>query len=192
MTVQTKIVERVNGRDFLRVILEIRENDPRGISDGFSVTGELYEAHGKQTGKYRAARRWDADISGCIHDDILRIAPSLAPMVAVHLAELDGTPMHAAVNGWYFYRGGACEYETRHYGADYAARLGTDHQRAARALHIDAAELPEGLDRAGFEAFAESLRPHWAQMAADARALFDSLPTIEETRGYDMFGKAIR
>ncbi|WP_100514249.1 hypothetical protein [Mycobacteroides abscessus] len=87
--------------------------------------------------------------------------------------------MHAVANSWYFYSGGAREYEQRmvaeghtHYAENYKI---SDHDRAARALNIPSADLPTGLDKAGFEAFAGSLADHWAKQAADARAIIESL-----------------
>ena len=39
---------------------------------------------------------------GCIHDIILEHYPELAPLVAVHLSEADGIPMHAEANARYW------------------------------------------------------------------------------------------
>ena len=95
--------------------------------------------------------------------------------MAVHLADLDGMPMHAKANGWYFYSGESRQYEDKTYGPAYTVRLGTDHERAARALHVPPADLPIGLDKEGFDAFANSLNERWQAQAKAARDAFDAL-----------------
>ena len=39
---------------------------------------------------------------GCLHDQILQYCPQLAQFVDLHLATLDGKPMHAIENGFYW------------------------------------------------------------------------------------------
>lgn len=57
----------------------------------FSVTGDI-----------RRPGANDIDTGGCIHDEILAHWPVLAPVVAVHLADDTGTPLHAVENGRYW------------------------------------------------------------------------------------------
>lgn len=40
--------------------------------------------------------------SGCLHDEILEHFPSLASLVALHLSYINGQPMYAEANGWYY------------------------------------------------------------------------------------------
>lgn len=42
---------------------------------------------------------------GCMHHDILRQWPKLRPLVALHLSDDQGVPMHGASNGWYWMAG---------------------------------------------------------------------------------------
>jgi len=55
----------------------------------FSVTGDLYE-----NGRHVAC--------GCLHEDILEALPELKPLVDLHLSDLEGVPMHAFENGFYW------------------------------------------------------------------------------------------
>lgn len=141
----------------------------------WSATCEIYDAHGTWNGKARRDNGRDMDGGGAAHDEILRAFPKLAPIVAVHLSDPDGVPMHAVENGWYFYSGQASAYEREHYGAEYAARQGGEMERAARALHLPVGDLPEAMDREAFAAFAESLRPMWREQAEAAFAVLQSL-----------------
>ncbi len=167
-----KVIQRQMGRDFMVITAELRENDSRGLSDGFSVTAHLYEPHGTWSGKARFDNGRDCDSAGAMHTEILKFAPELAPVVAVHLADPDGTPMGAIANGWYFYSGKASAYERDSWSNPEGL---SDRERAARALHIPVDDLPEGLDREGFTSFAESLRERWAAQAAEAKAVIESL-----------------
>lgn len=170
----TRIIERERGKDFLRITLELREGHPT-LSDAFAVTGELYEGRGRQTGKTRYERGLEPDSCGAMHETILEWVPELAPVVALHLADPNGVPMHAVANGWHFYSGDARRWEQRQveagkswYAREYEM---SDHDRAARALHIPPADLPTGLNWAEFEEFAESLRERWQESARTAREL---------------------
>lgn len=177
MATITRTITRKNpNRTFIVVTAELRIDDPRGLSDGFSITGELYEPHGTWSGAARYRNGREADRCGCIHDDIGRYLPKLQPLINVHLADPDGVPVHSLSNGWYFYTGRHVDYELAHYGAAYVERQGTPRRRAARALHIDMDELPRDMDRAEFEVFVESLRPHWAEQARLAREVLLSVP----------------
>lgn len=42
---------------------------------------------------------------GCLHDEILELFPEFAPLVALHLSDINGVPMHAAANGLYWAAG---------------------------------------------------------------------------------------
>lgn len=82
----------------------------------FSVTGEIF-----------VPGRRDCEACGCMHEVILKYWPELAPVVALHLSDDRGTPMHAEANGWYWlagYYGGADERyhggnSKGHYGGQY-------------------------------------------------------------------------
>lgn len=140
----------------------------------FSVTGEKYEKHGTWNGEAQKRNGREPDSCGQLVDDLRRAFPEIGAIMDVHLADAEtGEPMHAGSNGWYFYSGAAREYEER---SGYGNPDGlTDHERAARALQIEACELPEGLDAEGFAAFVESLRPRWADRAAQVRDMIEQI-----------------
>lgn len=140
----------------------------------FSVTCTVWERRGNVPGKARANAGSEVDAGGCMHAEILALVPELEPVVRVHLAWADGTPMHARANGWYFYSGKASAFERDQVasGHDYGySRLleTSDHDRAARALNIAPELLPRGLDEVGFNAFVDSLADTWFQQAQKAR-----------------------
>lgn len=161
-------------RGYVEIVAEERD-DSGTLSPGFSITADVWEAHGTWSGRAQKRNGREQDMGGCLHDLILKIAPELAPLVSAHLAGQDGTPMHAEANGWYFYSGESSSYERAQIaaGRDYGySRLleVSDHDRAARELNIPPSELPTELDREGFAAFVRSLAATWASQADAARA----------------------
>jgi hypothetical protein len=63
--------------------------------------------------------RWVEDSGGCLHEDIARRFPRLAPLIRWHLCDQDGTPMHYVANGVYhakLHRGGSDPYGTGAHG----------------------------------------------------------------------------
>lgn len=118
----------------------------------FSVTAELWDSEGW----YRNGQDGRCREGGCLHDRILKAFPELAPVVACHLADDTGTPMHAAANSLYWLNKG-------------------DRAAAARTLAIDLAELPTFETEAEHAAFVAALRPYWRLMAARAIETLDRL-----------------
>lgn len=158
----TRNIRRLHSNGhYMKIELELRRGHER-LSDGFSVTGVL-PGYG----------------FGMLHEEILECAPELAPVIAVHLADPDGVPIHAVANGWYFYSGKARQYEEDQvesgnawYAENYER---SDHERAAAALHIPVEDLPTGLDREGFETFAQGLRPRWKEQARVALEIIENI-----------------
>lgn len=71
--------------------------DGCGGNPYFSITADLYEK-----GKPLTDRNCIA--CGCLHEEILAVAPELKPFVDLHLSTLEGVPMHAVENGFYWLR----------------------------------------------------------------------------------------
>jgi hypothetical protein len=69
----------------------------------FSVTGEIYRPGAR-----------DCECCGCIHDEIAKHWPELQPIIALHLSDDTGMPMHGAANSWYqlagYYNGAGERY----------------------------------------------------------------------------------
>lgn len=82
----------------------------------FSVTGEIGRPGAR-----------DCDTCGCIHPEILAYWPELAPVIALHLSDDLGQPMHMEANGWYqlagYYSGADEQYHAGnsqgHHGGEY-------------------------------------------------------------------------
>lgn len=79
---------RTNVSGHIKTVAKITLHKIGNQAPYFSVTGTIYE-HGRNV------------CGGCIHDEILAIWPDLAPVVALHLSDIDGVPMHFVGNGWY-------------------------------------------------------------------------------------------
>lgn len=169
---------RPNG-DYIEITAVERDGSD-GLSPGFAITCDGWEKRGTWSGRAAARNGRDITFGGADHETILKVAPHLAPLVAVHLADRDGTPMHALANAWYFYTGKSSAYEREQVaaGKDYGySRLleSSDHDRAARALNIAPEDLPEGLDKVEFVAFVNSLTDRWRAQAQAARAALDAM-----------------
>lgn len=80
---KTKIVE-----------IKISTDGHNGQNPYFSITGRRLDI--------QANGHLGESVSGCIHDEILKVAPELKSLVTLHLSSLDGVPMHAFENGFYW------------------------------------------------------------------------------------------
>lgn len=81
----------------------------------FSVTAYLYSP----------GHRNHPFAGGCLHDEVLRFFPKLAPVVELHLCDVEtGAPMHAESNGLYWLAG-ACP--PHHLGQRYHGGNGTNN-----------------------------------------------------------------
>lgn len=61
----------------------------------FSLTGEVREKSG--------GGWWSR--SGCVHEDLVQAWPELKQLADLHLSGIDGAPMHAEANGYYWIAG---------------------------------------------------------------------------------------
>jgi hypothetical protein len=125
----------------------------------FHVTGSIWEERSGMRGSTRAKRNPDnPDISGMVHEEALAAFPELADLIALHLSDMDGTPMHALANSRYFFEQGQSDI-------------------AARTLRVTVPALPTSAE--DFPAFVEEQRPRWAAEAAAAIEAHDL--TVDHT-----------
>lgn len=145
----------------------------------FSVTADI-----------RIPGRRDIEAGGCMHNEIRRYWPALEPVIALHLSDDTGTPMHADANGWYFlagYYGGAGE---RYHGGNREAagtptedclKIFAEHVRAplevVRALAESWVNEAHDWDatRAAYRAWLGEQATRWQAEADAARDLLDKL-----------------
>lgn len=114
-----------------------------GLHKIFSLTGDIdVWRHGC----------WQDHSGGCIHEELLKHWPELAPLAALHLSNQDGVPMHALGNGFYWLAGAMGGLHQRYHGGnqDYIHRDKDPVENCLRifAEHVrisieDAAELRE-------------------------------------------------
>lgn len=119
----------------------------------FSVTGEI--------GTYAQHRNGNVQACGCLHEEILRAWPELAPIVALHLSDEDGVPMHALENARYW--AGLTQWEPMH--ADALAR----HLRITEEGEAEALTTEEAV-----AAKVAELAPRWKAEAEAAIAYLRS------------------
>lgn len=85
--------------------------------------------------------------------------PQLRDILALDMSNAEtGEPLHAEANGWYW---------LRHYGA---RSMGVEH--AAHLLRTTVDRVEGITTREEFAALVESLRPQWAEEAAEVRAKY--------------------
>lgn len=109
--------------------------------------------------------RWS--FGGCCHDEIAQRLPDLSDVIALHLSDMDGAPMHASSNAWYWLAGVVDVGEQYHGGSGSSAkgameclRIFANHVRlpekeAHRIIGHFARMSMEG-KRRGPEAYSES------------------------------------
>jgi hypothetical protein len=126
----------VRGKE--KTVAKIRLDDKCGNGHAhFSVTADIYEQREKD--------KWVDAGGGCCHEHILKIWPELAPLVALHLSDQDGVPMHAAGNAFYWFAG----MHADGLGQEYHGGSGRDGKSAEECRRIFAEHIratPEQVD----------------------------------------------
>lgn len=85
---QTFIASRERKGERISVKVRFDDNCNNG-KHSFAITGDIYEKDGRG--------RWVNTTGGCIHDEIEKTFPELAPLIKWHLFDSDG-PMHYLAN----------------------------------------------------------------------------------------------
>jgi hypothetical protein len=140
----------------------------------FSVTGETWTSEAA----WRVNRTNALHSAGAQHDLALKLFPHLGPVVALHLSDDHGVPLHAFANSWYWYS----DYDGKGVhdlpGHSEYAKL-TAHERAAAYLRVRPELLPIGMGLVDFKAYVESLRPQWQLEADRALDLIVNPPSVD-------------
>lgn len=108
-----------------------------------SVRIGLYYIKGNQAPYFSATSRNGAD-----HDAILRNYPELFDVVALHLSDINGTPMYAVENGVYHIEHGTVEHVMNHFRLDRVSAQCLITM-ANKAIPVDPAEIRKMAESAG-------------------------------------------
>lgn len=164
----------------------IKKETPQGLleihisTDGcngkpyFSVTADFYE--NRESGN-KSPRRWT--MGGCLHEEIISADPELRPLVNIHLSDMDGIPMHAEANGWYWLAKAAGipqKYEPDQSELDSFALFMSHARMEGKEAHellkeIKFAENP----REKWGELCEAMKPRWKKEAAEALDMIEKL-----------------
>ena len=86
-----------------KVVAKVRHDDEcRNGHNTFSITGTLYSTRAEKYADVLKDKNimWYSEGCGCIHDEIVKAIPQLAPYIKWHLCSTDG-PMHYIANTIY-------------------------------------------------------------------------------------------
>lgn len=128
------------------------------------------------------------EFGGCCHELVLDVAPDLAPLIDLHLSDINGAPMHADANGWYWMAGHLGGLGQTYHGcngdrpksSDEAleifakhARVSTNEARGLAVFLLDTLNLdgPHAA-RQAFSIWIAAQRPRWKAEAEKAIADF--------------------
>lgn len=157
--------------------IEIRCNDPFGNGyESFAVTGSVWIPHRGRKSSYDDYRTFGGKTHsllccGCIHDKILEAMPELKPLVALHLSDGDGAPMHAVENGFFHLQGVRGEAA---YGHTCTLETFAEYMRVTLPEAETARDTLRTKEE--FSAWVDTLRPRWKAEADSGKALIESLP----------------
>lgn len=73
---------------------------------------------------------------GCMHNDLVKKWPDLAPLARIHLSHQDGVPMYAVENGWYWLEGVAGGFGSEFHGASGAGAKSREECLAILSDHF--------------------------------------------------------
>lgn len=127
----------------------------------FSITGEIYSRANN-----RVKFPKEPEVCGCIHDEILEIFPGMKNLVDLHLSNVDGVPMYAAANGWFFFTGNV----TNPYRDNSDV---TPIERTAKYLRVSPLDLDGITTKEEFEARVEAFKPTWKHEADAAIEMYE-------------------
>lgn len=158
------------------IVINMRCNDEcNNGHDPFAITGEYYEPTRKRNADAHDLREFNGKMyemtkGGCIHDEILKVRPSLKLLADLHLSDGDGVPMYALENGYYHLQG---YMGTAAYNHTMTAAAVAEYLRVPEAEIIELAKTnPTKLD---FAAYINGKREQWRSEAEAGRKLIESI-----------------
>lgn len=126
----------------------------------------------------------ESEFGGCCHDIILQHFPQFADLAAMHLSDIDGRPMHASANGWYWLAGFYNGAGERFHGGNSSPPKTSDECLQVWANHVrvsieDARHLAKEFagkwnwpdTRKAHDAWIEAQAPRWK---AEAKACIEN------------------
>lgn len=143
--------------------IELIEGQKRRVTVGCHMDSyKSQRPYFSVTGTDQDLRYQDSMSSGAIHETILQVFPELARIVALHLSDANGVPMHAEANGWHW-AGGNRLSGTPNVGY-LANHLRIDIGRAEEIVD----DIASGrMTKEVFQAFVAEQMPRW-QVEAEA------------------------
>jgi hypothetical protein len=129
---------REDGREYV-LIAKVRYDDECGNGHNtFTITGEIWRAkQGQPIGR-------DCESCGCIHEDIAKRLPELAPYIKWHLTSSDG-PMHYIANTVYHAQSYGPRYAWVYYtGPQDPLGIEDTNERCVGYVEADKARAAEG------------------------------------------------
>ena len=138
----------------------------------FSLVGQTWE---KKNGRFRF------ESGGQITDELLEAWPELAPLAAIHLADIDGVPLHAVENGFYWAGG------TKWNGPEANSPPNVDFLASTLRISINDAQIIVDAVSAGvltkseFSEFVDEQKPRWKNEANHVKDFLEtgSWPEVE-------------
>lgn len=154
------------------LVIKISTDGTNPDNKYFSITGDIYEKDKPMTDRYFLC-------GGCIHDEILSICPELKQFTDLHLSKLDGVPMHAEANGWYWLAKAAGipqKYEPEQSELDcFAFFMNHARMSGPEALELVKKVKTAQNPREVWQKQVDGLRPRWQDEATKAIALLEKI-----------------
>lgn len=160
-----------------KVELSTDYNDEHDGAVRLTVTAGLHHIEGNKrpyfsvTAVLRKRGSGREICGGCMHDEIAAHFPALVPVIAMHLSDDDGKPMHTEANGRYHL--GFGEYSKQ--DTEAAARHFRITVEEAEALRQDI-ESGSGHDPDKYEAAVNGMLPRFA---AEAKLAVETLEALK-------------
>jgi len=164
----TKTYRETGGEQHrITVIADICHYEPNPLPH-FSITGCLERRGGNG--------KWVLVSAGAIHDEILSEFPKLKPLTDLHLADENGTPLHAYANAAYW--AGATKWQLLDLPT-LAKHLRVSEEQAGEMVdmvgnlrHVTGSDATEGWRRL---CEMESMPEYWLKQANAAKAMLSEV-----------------